>query len=310
MCSIFRLCILLLLKSSLALANYSVSPLTLELPAPGGEERTGYLEIRNTGDIPVSVKLYKQDFLVESNGQEKEFPSGELERGCADWITMSPSGVISLEPGKTQDVKVRIQAPEKIEGSYWAKIFAEQLTRPKPVEAQHNGMTMQLFIKQRWEVRIHSTVPGTENPNGEITTLNVDLPSEENPLSFTMTFVNQGNTLLQCNGYVDVKNEDGETVEKSTFAGEGSFNIYPNGERILKATLKEPLPAGDYIALAVIDYGGDALIAGEIEFSLEAPLEEITEVQKSERLPRFIIPKRHKQTLRLSKVEGICSIYV
>ncbi len=49
----------------------------------------------------------------------------------------------------------------------------------------------------------------------------------------------------------------------------GSFTGYPHAKRVLKTEISKKLPPGNYIALAIIDYGGEELVAGELELEVK-----------------------------------------
>jgi hypothetical protein len=74
---------------------------------------------------------------------------------------------------------------------------------------------------------------------------------------------NTGNVLLRCRGWMEVRNSAGEIVEMLRPAADGQFTLFPGGRREVSASSSKTLPPDTYTVLAVVDYGGDNLVAGE-----------------------------------------------
>lgn len=261
-----RFALLFCLICSPLAASFSVSPLTLELQGePESSETTG-LVVRNAGDQVLSVEIKALDFEMQPNGQEVELSLGAHKRGCAQWLHLSPSGLLDIPPGGQQDVRVTVNVPDGVEGTYWAKVAVIQASKPKPIRQTKGQTTMQVFIKQRWEVRVHQTIAGTDKVDGDIVNMLVDHLETEEPTELALHFENTGNTLLHCLGRIEIRNEDGELVSQMPLGDGGNFAVYPGGVRAVSSALPEDLQPGHYIALGIVDYGGEGLVAGELEF--------------------------------------------
>lgn len=256
---------LLFLMSTPLMGGFSVSPLTLEMQGSTDSTQTAALVIRNSGDQTVSVNIEAIDFIMEGSGAEREVALGEHSRGCAQWLSLAPSGLLDIPAGEQQDLRVTVHVPEEAKGTYWAKIAVSQTSKPKPLRRTSGETTMQVFIKQRWEVRVHQSIANTAEAEGDIVHMQA-LTTPEKETELTLHFENTGNTLLRCNGRIEVKDEDGELVQSLALGDDGSFAVYPGTKRELKQKTMSELKPGYYVALAIVDFGGDSLIAGEIEF--------------------------------------------
>ena len=246
--------------------SFNVSPLTVEMQTEPDSSHTTALVVRNTGERPVSVEIKAFDFEMLETGLEKELENGTNPRGCAEWLSLSPSGLVDIDPGNVQEVRLTVNVPKGVEGTYWAKVAVIQASKPQPVRQTHGETTMQVFIRQRWEVRVHETISGTSKNEGDIVNMLVNPPAEQQSHEIALHFENTGNSLLRCTGRLELRTEDGEEVDTIALGHDGSFSVYPGTTRVLKAPLKDSLKAGHYIALAVVDFGGESLIAGELEF--------------------------------------------
>lgn len=260
-CLLLTLCCL----STCLHGSFSVSPLTLELQSDPESTQTSALVIRNSGDSTLSVDIKAFDFVMEESGKERELAPGESKRGCAQWLSLSPSGLVDIPPGEQQDLRVTVNVPPKTAGTYWAKIAVLQSSKPKPIRKTEGQTTMQVFIKQRWEVRVHHTIRGTSKAEGDIVHMQA-LEAAESNTEITTHFENTGNTLLRCKGRIEIKDEEGNLIQSLPLGDEGHFAIYPGAKRVLTQKAPTDLKPGYYVALAVVDFGGDSLVAGELEF--------------------------------------------
>ncbi len=248
-------------------AGFSVAPLRFEFELEKGREGTASIRVSNNGEKPVSVKIYQKDFRVDPMNHEIILSPGENERGCATWISISPSS-IDLGPRERKNVRITLDVPEDARGSYWAFVFVEQLSKPTPIITSKKGYDIKIHVKPRWGVRIHENVPGTEEKKGRITDISLTPQAEETPLKIAVEFENTGNTRLHCNGRIEIRDAKGSEVERVQIGSKGRFSVYPDGKRLVDGTLSKRLPVGDYIALAIVDYDGEELVAGELEFEV------------------------------------------
>lgn len=255
-------------------AEYSVAPLRFEFQTEAGKIGSGVITIRNPEEKPVSVKLYARDFLISPDGSESELEAGSIPRSCAEWLTISPTEV-DLAAGSTIKVRVNVDVPLDAKGNFWAMIFVEETSKPKAVERKVRGRNIgetysfQVNVKQRWGVRVYEDVPGTETFSAEITGMNVIQAQEDQPFKIAVEFSNSGNTLLRCTGHVEIRDENGVTVQDVQLGKSQIFTVFPESNRHLLAEIVTQLLPGTYIALAIIDFGYDDLAGGELEFAIE-----------------------------------------
>ncbi len=250
-------------------AGFSVAPLMLEFTTEPLQTDTAVVQIRNNDDAPLRLKLYQKDFVMQRNGEESELDPGVVPRGCSAWVSLNPSGILELKPGEAREVRITMTTPQSSFGTYWSKFFVEQLSRPKPIEQKRGDTTMQIYIKQRWEVRIHNTVPNTGERLGDIVTMHA-IEDTTAPEKIVVAFENQGDILLRCNGHVAVKDNEGKTLQTIPIGDDGYFAVYPGTTRELAVEPSDDLPSGHYLAVAVVDYGDDDLVAGELVFNVKS----------------------------------------
>ncbi len=252
-------------------AGFSVTPLLLGFQTPPGREATEIVTVSNTGDKPLTIELYMKDFRMAELGQESEVAPGTEPRSCAGWLQTAPTGAITIEPGAQQQIRVTMKPPEAISGLYYTKLFITETSKPQASTEARGDIRMTVFVKQRWEVRIHEEVPETATKKGQMTEMGIE--KQQEGYRILVGLKNGGNALMRCEGKVEIRNTSGETVSTLPLSGEGIFHVYPESTRKVQAVVKTPLPEGDYVALAIVDYGDKQLIAGEMPFTVTPPTE-------------------------------------
>ena len=256
------LCFLLL--PSAAGGTFTASPMEFHLAAEAGTRGTGSITLRNTGDRQLTLKLYLSDYSILADGSEENLPPGTLARSCAPWLALTDQ-ILELEPGEVRRVVIGLDVPHDAEGSYWAKMYIEETSQPQPSETRMGGRTYQVFLMQRVGIRIFEDVPGTENVDARITNVAVSHDDEGRPLVL-VSVSNTGNMLLRCSGSVELRNSGGTVAETLLLGTEGKFSVFTDGKRELSAAIDMELEADTYTALAVVDFGGDHLVAGDAVF--------------------------------------------
>lgn len=265
LCIFATLCLAAILSAD-AGATFVVSPMELHLQATPGGNESATVTVRNTGHRPLILKLYPSDSRFGPDGGEEEVPLGTLERSCAPWLTLDAE-VLELAPGEARAVELRFGIPEESRGSYWTKLYIEEMSQPEPMRREVARRRYQVFIKQRMGVRVFADLPGTAR--NEALVEKVSTRTEERGSSYAVRVANPGKTLLRCQGRVEIRDARGEAVETIKLGSNGEFLVFPGGARELTASGGGRLAPGTYTALAVVDFGGDHLVAGEEVFRIE-----------------------------------------
>ncbi|MBU1948444.1 MAG: hypothetical protein KJ927_07020 [Candidatus Eisenbacteria bacterium] len=268
----FAILLLPLLPPGACVAAFVASPMEQHLAIEAGSQGGATITMHNTGKLPLTLKLYLADCHVYPNGQEEDRDPGAVDRSCAPWISIGDQ-LVELEPGETKRAMLRMAVPENARGSYWTKLYIEEVSTPEPSTREIEGRRYQVFLKQRIGIRIFQNVQGTEVPDAEVTFVGVN-PAEHGREILT-SVKNAGNCILRCDGRVELRDAQGGVVESLSFNSGGKFWLFPGNQRELVVTTDTKLPPGIYTALAIIDFGGDHLIAGEEMFQIEGDNEDI-----------------------------------
>lgn len=240
-----------------ASAAILLSQLVLDVQVPAGQSQTFILEVTNTGDTPDNVTITYYDWTVDAVGNHDFILEPGLERSLRGNLEFSPAS-FRLESGETREVRVTVTSPADAKGTYWGMLMVENEARTAVSDVGGVGIQVQT----RYGIKVYNTVPGTALPAGTIERITVRQLAEGMPPTASLEFVNTGNTKVTPKGYFEVRNAQGQTLWRAEYEGRV---VLPGGRMVIERPYDgAPLPAGQYLVLGVVDYGGDRLIGGQV----------------------------------------------
>ncbi|MGQ9601088.1 MAG: fimbrial biogenesis chaperone [Candidatus Bipolaricaulia bacterium] len=257
----YLLVLLVALLAWSASASIGVGPLTLIIDAGPGGSGSGYFKVINNGQNPEEVTISLSDWTLGPDGGIQFAEPGTVDRSLANWISYSPA-TFRLEPGQLQRVDFTITVPSEKGGDHWALFFVEG-SEVTPVAETTGALTTTVGVKVRYGIKVFQRDPAATRI-GRITGL--ELLSLE-PLKLELSFANAGDgVLFRVTGQMEIRDATGTTVRTLEIE---EFTVLPGGARELVLEDKgERLPPGDYIALAIIDFGGDYLVGQQLQFKI------------------------------------------
>lgn len=235
-----------------AAINVSISPPRWETEAEPGAGIEVYLEVTGAVDRDLRVKIYFQDWRYNRQGEVEFLPAAGLARArsVASWLQIEPSEIL-IPAGQKRTFRIFGTVPFEAEGGdYWSGFFVETIP-----EVSHSGSGM--VITGRVGGAIFVTVRGETLKAGVIKNLDV---SWENGLSGRVLFVNNGDTQLHPSGRVEIRDARGKTVHRFSLP---ETAVLPGGEREISFQEEAAITAGDYVVLAILDYGGERLLGAQ-----------------------------------------------
>lgn len=252
---------LTLMIPGLCPASFVVSPMEHHLTVTPGSQSAATVTVHNAGEKPLTLRLYFQDSRIDGRGVETDLPAGALARSCASWAALSEA-VIDLVPREVRAVTVTLSVPDSARGSYWTKLYLEEMSTPVSHKKQIHDRAYSIFIKQQVGVRLFCDVAGTERIGALVNSVIIHQEPKA-PRSIVTRVVNTGNTLLRCRGRVEIRDSAGGVIQTLLMGIDGEFYVFPDGYRDLPTKSDTPLAEGTYTALAIVDFGGDHVVAGE-----------------------------------------------
>lgn len=230
-----------------AAAQLSVYPALVEFEAgPAAGLQT--LTVENQGDAALEVRIYLSDYDREPDGDHIYIPYGEHDHSCTDRLQAFPEQ-LSVEPGERGEIRLRL---EEGEGSCWGLVFVERRTLTP------SGIT----VAQRIAVKVLAQ-PAAGSREGRVVGVAVDTVGGR---SVVIGFENEGERALDVEGELEIRDLAGDIV--GVVAVE-RFHALPGRQRQLRVPLDAAalgdlvLAPGQYVLVAILDFGGDYLAGGQ-----------------------------------------------
>jgi hypothetical protein len=265
---VFCLGILLLAQvfvSAVALADIGVSTLGMDIRVAPGDTKTGTFVITNGNDFEAHVVIEIADFDRNDQGAVDVLPANSTSRSLANYISL-PFAEFTIEAGvgSTREIRFTIDMPSSASGAHWAMILVREVTSEDGSgDSQGDQGSAQGQLSLQFGIQIRQEDPTIAASDGRITNIDVQMSESGQASNVLIDYENLGNTFQKPSGEVRIVNEAGEVVASIAIR---EFRMLPGGSRQLLVPLELNLPPGDYVALAILDFGGDFLLAGQSRF--------------------------------------------
>lgn len=247
-------CLILILFVFCSFAQrISLQPSILDFHLGPSATQSQSISISNLSDKKIAFQAYLADWLRDSVGGHQYFRPDTLSRSCASWVRLNKN-FLEIEPGKTEELIIQLQAPEdvaKLKQMKWAMLFL-QSTEEQDANSKSNKQ-LQTQIKEliRIGVHIYQTPPTIHRHAAKAISLKA-VEKEKNTYEFTMQ--NVGDVMLQSKAHLELTNVE---TGKEFKLNKTEFPVFPEGTRKVKFTIPDTIPAGKYSALAILDIGED-----------------------------------------------------
>jgi hypothetical protein len=201
------------------------------------------------------------------------------DRSAAAWFTVEPDA-FHLDPGKTQTLKVTVQAPSTIaSGGYYAKILVTTgATQPRGSSA---GVAAQLGVN--YLITVHGKDKLVEKAS---VTQFSPFYEADGRVGFRANVQNDGNIHVAVDGAVELSDSAGKAFGTLKFPD--ATTILPGTSRLLEAQGSFPLkPGAQYGANVTLTYGDkNAPLTTMQTFTFAPPKIEVAAMSVCENLDR------------------------
>lgn len=251
----------------------SISRSIIAFDAALGQDYSTSLVIANEQESTVHISIFLKDCSLDIKGVPQIFEPGTLKESLANRISVN-AYEFDLEPGEKKTVQINVEAPKEHEGARWAYLIIRG--RPsKGIEVTKGELAEERRIVIRVVTNLPIPVLQTDPSSakvGRVKDMKIVFPKNSNTqkaqIEVRTVFQNVGDDFVTITKhYVEIRDSDGDTIAKIENA-QKPF-IFPGGERLLIANYDRDLLAGTYLALSVVDFGGDYLAAGQRVFKIE-----------------------------------------
>lgn len=219
----------------------------------------------------------------------------------ADWVSFQPE-VLTIQPASSGSVLVTISVPRGISGGRYGAIT---LIPPKDSHQSAVGDSTTPFTYRMAsfiELEIGSVARKEAFISDFAVALSEDWPTirqqvGDHALVYSAEVTNVSNVHITTKGTLSIRTPEGRTIANYPLGG-GRGIILPESTVRLQSVTSLNLSPGDYIARAVIDYGGRRPMVSEVEFAVTAS-DLAAKEQVSASLSRFIVePEEIELVLR------------
>lgn len=223
----------------------------LEVFLTPGSRTAGAVRVTNDSDRAVQVVVSMSDWDRDSLGVNRFYDPGTLPQSCGARLRAFPTS-FQLAPRSTDVVRVTLEGAET-EGC-WGIVFIQTYEPTPPVQQSQLTYTVRTGVKVYVE-------PTGALQEGDVDDVRLEPQDTTGVRKVAVWFANRGAAHLRTRGVMEIRRPD-NSVAASVKVDE--FPSVPGALRKLLLPLPR-LPAGTYIVLVMLDYGGDAIAAGQVE---------------------------------------------
>jgi P pilus assembly chaperone PapD len=225
--------------------------------------------VRNAGNHVAQAVITREDWDRMENGENRFVPAGTTRTSCGALMNVFPTA-FRIEPGAAQTIRLAVEKAPNLPKECWDIVFVEELHQKR---AQTRSGLQYIF---RTGVKVYVAPAGLKR-DASITdmtaeTLGSRLASQTRvPASqlvkqrIAIQFTNVGQVHLAAKGRIEFRRLDNSTAMQIPIL---EFPTLPGAMRRLQFDVPPTIPTGSYIALALIDFGGTEIAAGQLELNL------------------------------------------
>ena len=210
------------------------------------------VRVRNEATERVQAVVTIEDWDRDETGTNRFLPAGTHPRSCAAGLDVFPRSLV-LEPGESANVRISFTGAPSIARNCWSIVFLENRA------AQRSG-NRELNYIVRTGVKVYGEA-STARRDGLIDAMTLIGANSD---SVSLSFRNAGDVQLEVTGAIEVRRADNSVVHRTEL---DAFPVLSEQRRRIDAAVPA-LPKGRYVLLALLDFGGSELVAGQMEYEV------------------------------------------
>jgi P pilus assembly chaperone PapD len=245
----------------------------------------------------ITLKAMVMDITETEDGAYDLKQPGSTKYSIARWVKVEPD-TITVPPKETKTVIVTVNIPRGVSGGLYGAV-AFEIQTPQSQETQRpaeEGAYGEIEFKYRMASFLEVVLSGTGQrvvafPAYFKVERSDDIPSirmqiGDGALVFTLGVLNKSNAHIVTKGTLTIKTKEGRTIAKMPL-GAGRGVVLPDSTVNMRTITRRFFPPGEYVARAVVDYGGRRPIVAETTFTVTSEKVE-TKEEKEEANPVMI----------------------
>jgi len=236
-------------------AQVSVDQAEVFLDPGVNGRRVASFNVTNEGGSPAQATIYLADWDRNEDGEHRFEAAGTLPHSCASYLQVFPL-TIRLPAAARQAVRLTLSGTDSLRTACWSIAFVE-------TSAPSTGTGRQIRYVTRLGVKIYALPQGLTK-EGEVEDIGLQ-PGDSGGKRIVLRFHDTGGMPLWVHGTVEYRRADNSVAATDSIP---EFPVLPDAHRRVSVPVRK-LPAGSYLALALLDYSGSEIAAGQIP--LEVP---------------------------------------
>ncbi len=253
-----------------AQAQVSVEELEVHLQlARQRAPMTQVIPVKNDERRAQQVRVSLGDWVRDSLGNNVFLEANTTATSCGSRLQVFPQ-TFQIAPGATELVRVAYE-PTPADSGCWSIVFIETVTPPP---ARPDGQGSFLTIEIRTGVKVYVHRPDALRGGNVLDAVVEQVWRLVDPMSGRLdsvhvrevhvTYVNSGTAHARVKATLEVRATDARLLHA---VPAGEFPMTPGATRLIPIRLPD-LPSGDYVAIVLLDYGGDDVTAAQIDFRI------------------------------------------
>jgi P pilus assembly chaperone PapD len=253
-----------------AAAQVSVDQAEIVLhPQPTSPSVAGF-NVSNETNALVEAKVYLMDWDRDEDGANRFQPIGAVGQSCAKYLRVFPLS-LRLPPHTSQGVRLGLQNADSVPATCWSIVFVE-------AAAPQAGVGRNVSYVLRLGVKVYIEPPGLST-DGEVEGMVIDtvhpvkvvpvrgakpLTPAPDTVVTAVRFRNTGGLPAIVHGEIEYRTLDSKVVMRDSVP---VLYVLPGAARRVHVPLPK-LPAGHYVVLALLDFGGAEVAAGQVPLDI------------------------------------------
>ncbi|HEY3935145.1 MAG TPA: hypothetical protein VGL65_11085 [Gemmatimonadales bacterium] len=244
-----------------AIAQIAIDRTEIQFRAEPGEPTVAVIGLHNEGKERVQAVVRLEDWDRGIDGTNNWYPYATKPGSCGKALGVFPL-TVSLEPDARQSIRVTVDSAAGLDHECWAGAIVETV-QPHVV----NGRNVAYVIRTATKIYVQPPILAAHGEVAELKVTRSDTTAAAATAAdsaIELQFDNTGTKHLVTSGEIQFRRPDNSVAETVKLP---MLYTLPGAKSVARVAMPK-LAAGRYIVLAVLDYGGDELAAGQIEFEV------------------------------------------
>lgn len=182
-----------------------------------GQSSTDEALVSNTGNEPVTLRLYSANAITAKNGGTTFAPRSEGADGATFWLDVAPA-TFTLQPGEKRSVPFTVQVPQNASpGEHITGLVVEEVVDVASTQADRSRAQFGAVVVRRAGVAAVIDVPGIRTPALTLVGASLREQTDESGAVFEVSVRNTGNISLKGKGVLTVKDTRDTVLQTVVF---------------------------------------------------------------------------------------------